>query len=56
MIAQEISGFPAIKMDKLAADVKDKFKDADTNNLRKPYFDAVTKDLNNLWDQKVPGQ
>lgn len=56
MIVQEISGFPSIKMDKLPADVSDKFKDADTNNLRKPYFDAINKDLNNLWDQKVPGQ
>lgn len=56
MIIKEMSGFPAISLDKLPADVKDKFKDADTNNLRKGYFDQMGKDLNNLWDQKVPGQ
>ncbi|MFH5880018.1 extracellular solute-binding protein [Arthrobacter sp. NA-172] len=55
-IIKEMSGFPAISLDKLPADVKDKFKDADTNNLRKGYFDQMGKDLNNLWDQKVPGQ
>ncbi|MDQ0029408.1 extracellular solute-binding protein [Arthrobacter bambusae] len=56
MIIKDMSGFPAISLDKLPADVKDKFKDADTNNLRKGYFDQMGKDLNNLWDQKVPGQ
>ncbi|MHC6219482.1 extracellular solute-binding protein [Arthrobacter sp. MMS24-S77] len=56
MIIKEMSGFPAISLDKLPADVKEKFKDADTNNLRKGYFDQMGKDLNNLWDQKVPGQ
>ncbi|GAP54143.1 conserved hypothetical protein [Arthrobacter sp. Hiyo6] len=34
-IIKEMSGFPAISLDKLPADVKEKFKDADTNNLRK---------------------
>lgn len=56
MIIKDMSGFPAISLDKLPADVKEKFKDADTNNLRKGYFDQMGKDLNNLWDQKVPGQ
>ncbi|WP_442543576.1 extracellular solute-binding protein [Arthrobacter sp. KN11-1C] len=56
MIIKDMSGFPAISLGKLPADVKDKFKDADTNNLRKGYFDQMGKDLNNLWDQKVPGQ
>lgn len=56
MIIKEMSGFPAISLDKLPADIKEKFKDADTNNLRKGYFDQMSKDLNNLWDQKVPGQ
>jgi putative spermidine/putrescine transport system substrate-binding protein len=55
-IIKEMSGFPAISLDKLPADVKEKFKDADTNNLRKGYFDQMGKDLNSLWDQKVPGQ
>jgi putative spermidine/putrescine transport system substrate-binding protein len=56
MIIKDLSGFPAIGLDKLPADVKEKFKDADTNNLRKGYFAQMGKDLNNLWDQKVPGQ
>lgn len=55
-IVQEMSGFPAISLEKLPADVKEKFKDADTNNLRKGYYDQMGKDINNLWDQKVPGQ
>jgi putative spermidine/putrescine transport system substrate-binding protein len=55
-IVKEISGFPAITIDKLPAELKDKIKDADTNNLRKGYFDQMSKDMNNLWDQKVPGQ
>lgn len=55
-IVKQISGFPAISLDKLPADVKAKFKNADTNNLRKGYYDQMGKDINNLWDQKVPGQ
>lgn len=55
-IVKEISGYPAISIDKLPADIKDKFANADTNNLRKGYFDQISKDMNNLWDQKVPGQ
>ncbi|GAA2198630.1 extracellular solute-binding protein [Sinomonas flava] len=55
-IVKEISGYPAISLDKLPADVREKFQNADTNNLRKGYFDQMSKDMNNLWDQKVPGQ
>ncbi|GAB3269063.1 extracellular solute-binding protein [Sinomonas notoginsengisoli] len=55
-IVKEISGYPAISLAKLPADVKGKFANADTNNLRKGYFDQISKDMNNLWDQKVPGQ
>ncbi|WP_334172968.1 extracellular solute-binding protein [Sinomonas sp.] len=56
MIVKDISGYPAISLDKLPKDLQDKFANADTNNLRKGYFDQMSKDLNNLWDQKVPGQ
>ncbi|MDQ6752233.1 MAG: extracellular solute-binding protein [Actinomycetota bacterium] len=56
MIITDMSGFPAISLDKLPSDVQAKFQNADTNNLRKGYFDQMGKDLNNLWDQKVPGQ
>ncbi|MDQ4504166.1 extracellular solute-binding protein [Sinomonas sp. ASV322] len=56
MIVKDISGYPAISLDKLPAELKEKFANADTNNLRKGYFDQMSKDINNLWDQKVPGQ
>ncbi|MDQ4489110.1 extracellular solute-binding protein [Sinomonas sp. ASV486] len=55
-IVKEISGYPAISIGRLPADIRDRFANADTNNLRKGYFDQISKDMNNLWDQKVPGQ
>lgn len=55
MIVREIAGFPAISLNKLPADIQEELKDADTNNLRQGYFAGMTQDLNNLWDQKVPG-
>ncbi|MFF0343994.1 extracellular solute-binding protein [Kribbella sp. NPDC004875] len=56
LIVKDISGYPAISLDKLPQELQSKFANADTNNLRKGYFDSMTKDLNNLWDQKVPGK
>ncbi len=56
MIVAQISGFPVIGLDKLPADIVSRFKNADTANLRAPYFAAIGKDMNNQWDQKVPGQ
>ncbi|WP_415856581.1 extracellular solute-binding protein [Sinomonas sp. G460-2] len=56
MIVKDISGYPAIPLNKLPADLQSKFSSADPNNLRLPYFDQVGKDMNNQWDQKVPGQ
>ncbi|AMM31558.1 Polyamine ABC transporter substrate-binding protein [Sinomonas atrocyanea] len=56
MIVKDISGYPAISLDKLPKDLQEKFANANTNDLRKGYFDQMNKDLNNLWDQKVPGQ
>jgi putative spermidine/putrescine transport system substrate-binding protein len=56
MIVSQISGFPVIGLDKLPADIVSRFKNADTANLRAPYFAAIGKDMNNQWDQKVPGQ
>lgn len=56
MIVSQISGFPVIGLDKLPADIVSRFKNADTANLRPPYFAAIGKDMNNQWDQKVPGQ
>lgn len=56
MVVSQISGFPVIGLDKLPANIVSRFKNADTANLRAPYFAAIGKDLNNQWDQKVPGQ
>lgn len=56
LIVKDISGYPAISLDKLPQELQSKFANADTNNLRKGYFDSMVKDLNNLWDQKVPGK
>ncbi|GAA3113672.1 putative spermidine/putrescine transport system substrate-binding protein [Kribbella aluminosa] len=55
-IVKDISGYPAISSDKLPAEVAAKFANADTRNLRKGYYDQMGKDLNKLWDEKVPGK
>ena len=55
-IADKIAGYPAIPLSKLAPDVQAKFKDADTQNLRPGYFSDHGTDINNLWDQNVPGK
>lgn len=54
-IANQIAGYPVIPLDKLPADVQAKFGSAHPNELRPTYFIDHAKDLNNLWDQKVPG-
>ncbi len=56
MIVSQISGFPVIGLDKLPANMVTRFKNADTANLRAPYFSAIGHDMSNQWDQKVPGQ
>lgn len=55
-IATQIGGYPVIPITKLPADVQQKFKDANPQQLRPTYYSQVANDLNNLWDQKVPGQ
>jgi putative spermidine/putrescine transport system substrate-binding protein len=55
-IAEKIAGYPAIPLSKLAPDVQAKFKDADTQNLRPGYYADHATDINNLWDQNVPGK
>jgi putative spermidine/putrescine transport system substrate-binding protein len=56
LVAGGIGGFPVISLSKLSSGVQDQFKSADINNLRPTYFNSMTKDLNNLWAQKVPGK
>lgn len=55
-IADKIAGYPVIPLDKLPSEVQAKFKDADTQNLRPTYFADHGTDINNLWDQNVPGK
>jgi putative spermidine/putrescine transport system substrate-binding protein len=56
MIVSQIAGYPVIPLDKLPADVVSQFKNANTADLRPAYFAPITSDMNNQWDQKVPGQ
>lgn len=54
-IAQKIAGYPVIPLDQLSADVQTAFGDAHPDQLRPTYFTDHKNDLNNLWDQLVPG-
>jgi putative spermidine/putrescine transport system substrate-binding protein len=55
-IADKIAGYPAIAMSKVSPDIQAKFQAADANNLRPGYFPDHSSDINNQWDQKVPGK
>lgn len=54
-IATKIAGYPVIPLAKLPADIQAKFGAAHPEQLRPTYNFDHGKDLNNLWDQKVPG-
>ncbi|GAA2099719.1 extracellular solute-binding protein [Microlunatus panaciterrae] len=54
-IAEKIAGYPVISLDKLPAEVQEEFKDAKPDQLRPGYNSDHGNDINNLWDQKVPG-
>jgi len=55
-IADKIAGYPAISMSKMSPVIQAKFQAADANNLRPGYFPDHSSDINNQWDQKVPGK
>lgn len=55
-VADKIAGYPAIALDKLPAATQAKFAGADTQNLRPGYNSDHATDINNLWDQNVPGK
>ncbi len=55
-IADKIAGYPAISMSKMSPEIQAKFKAADANNLRPGYFPDHNSDINNQWDQNVPGK
>jgi putative spermidine/putrescine transport system substrate-binding protein len=54
-IAEQIAGYPVISIASLPASVKDQFSAVQPGNLRPGYFSDHGDDINNLWDQKVPG-
>ncbi|MGI8458918.1 MAG: extracellular solute-binding protein [Propionibacteriaceae bacterium] len=54
-IATKIAGYPAIKLDQLPSDVQSEFADANIGELRPGYNSDHGNDINNLWEQKVPG-
>ncbi|MFT8650407.1 MAG: extracellular solute-binding protein [Bifidobacterium psychraerophilum] len=56
VIADQVSGYPVISLDKMDKSVAEKFKDADISSLRAGYYSEVSSDMNNQWDQLVPGQ
>jgi len=56
LVADSISGYPVISLDKLPASVQSTFADADIANLRPGYFAANAADMNKAWAQKVPGK
>lgn len=55
-IAEKIQGYPVISMSKLPTSVQSEFSSANPGNLRPFYNSDMDKDLQNLWDQKVPGK
>jgi len=55
-IADKIAGYPAISMSKMSQAIQEKFAAADANTLRPGYNPDHSSDINNLWDQNVPGQ
>jgi len=55
-IADKIAGYPAIAMSKMSPVIQARFESADANNLRPGYFPDHSSDINNQWDQKVPGK
>lgn len=55
-IANQIAGTPVLPLKELPADVQKKFEGTDPATMRPTYLSEVSNDLNNQWDQKVPGQ
>ncbi len=55
-IADKIAGYPAIAMSRMSAQIQQKFASADANTLRPGYNPDHASDINNLWDQNVPGK
>lgn len=54
-IIDVLAGYPAVPVEKLSAEMQKRFEGLDTQHLRQSYSQNMIADLNNLWQQKVPG-
>lgn len=56
LVADSISGYPVIALDKLPSSVQSTFQNANIADLRPTYFATNSADMNKAWAQKVPGK
>ena len=55
-IVKQLGAYPVIPASKLPATTAARFNGVDVGNLRAGYSGQTSSDMNNLWQQKVPGQ
>jgi putative spermidine/putrescine transport system substrate-binding protein len=55
-IVKQLGAYPVIPASKLPAATAARFNGVDVGNLRAGYSGQTNSDMNNLWQQKVPGQ
>ncbi|WP_405835831.1 extracellular solute-binding protein [Streptomyces sp. NBC_01518] len=55
-IVKQLGAYPVIPASKLPAATAARFNGVDVGNLRAGYSGQTSSDMNNLWQQKVPGQ
>lgn len=55
-IVKQLGAYPVIPASELPAATAARFNGVDVGNLRAGYSGQTSSDMNNLWQQKVPGQ
>ena len=55
-IVKQLGAYPVIPASKLPAATAARFNGVEVGNLRAGYSGQTSSDMNNLWQQKVPGQ
>jgi putative spermidine/putrescine transport system substrate-binding protein len=55
-LVKQVAAYPVIPVSELNKSVAATFKGIDINNLRPGYSSQTNSDMNNQWQQKVPGQ
>lgn len=55
-MVKQMDSYPVIPLDQLPASVSQLFPGVDVRHLRSGYSGKTTSDLNDQWQQKVPGQ